>query len=52
MIMIYAMSDIHGEYEKFITMIEKIKFMSQDELFVLGDVVDRGPKPVELLSYI
>ena len=47
--MIYAMSDLHGMYDKYIKMLELIGFSDDDELFVIGDVVDRGEKPVELL---
>ena len=47
--MIYAMSDLHGEYEKYLAMLKKIKFSDDDELYILGDVVDRGQKPVEIL---
>ena len=47
--MTYAMSDIHGEYEKYRAMLEKIHFSKADTLYVLGDVVDRGPQPVEVL---
>lgn len=47
--MTYVMSDIHGEYDKYKRMLETINFSDDDTLYVLGDVVDRGPKPVELL---
>lgn len=47
--MIYAMSDLHGEYDKYLAMLKKINFCDEDELYILGDVVDRGPKPVEIL---
>ena len=47
--MYYVMSDLHGEYGKFRTMLNKIHFCDDDVLFVLGDVVDRGPEPVKLL---
>lgn len=47
--MIYTMSDVHGEYEKYAAMLEKIRFSREDTLFVLGDVVDRGPEPVSVL---
>lgn len=47
--MIYVMSDVHGEYDKYLRMLEKIRFSQEDTLFVLGDAVDRGPEPVELL---
>lgn len=48
--MIYVMSDVHGEYEKYLTMLERISFSENDTLFVLGDVVDRGPEPIRLLQ--
>ena len=41
--MLYVMSDIHGEYERYLAMLEQIAFSQDDTLFVLGDVVDRGP---------
>lgn len=47
--MIYVMSDIHGEYEKYIQMLEKIAFTEDDTLFVLGDAIDRGPEPIKVL---
>ena len=39
--MIYVMSDIHGEYEKYLKMLDLIQLSEKDSLFVLGDVVDR-----------
>ena len=48
--MIYVMSDIHGEYEKYKAMLEKINFTDDDVLYVLGDVIDRGPEPVKILA--
>lgn len=46
---IYVMSDIHGEYEKYRKMLELIGLSDEDTLYVLGDVVDRGPRPVDIL---
>ncbi|MBR6616806.1 MAG: fructose-bisphosphatase class III [Oscillospiraceae bacterium] len=48
--MIYAMSDIHGKYDRYIAMLEKIKFSDEDSLFILGDVVDRGEDPIKVLK--
>ena len=45
----YVMSDIHGEYEKYCRMLEKIALSEEDTLYILGDVVDRGPQPMEIL---
>ena len=47
--MIYVMSDIHGCYYEYKKLLEKIQFSEEDELYVLGDVVDRGPEPMKLL---
>lgn len=47
--MTYVMSDIHGEYTKYIRMLEEIEFRANDVLYVLGDVVDRGPEPLKIL---
>ncbi len=40
--MIYVMSDLHGRYDKFMKMLEKIEFSDSDTLYILGDVCDRG----------
>ena len=47
--MTYLMSDLHGQYEKYMQMLEKIRFSDRDDLYVLGDAVDRGPEPMKLL---
>ena len=48
--MTYAMSDIHGCYDQYKQMLKKINFNNQDTLYVLGDIINRGPHPVELLT--
>ena len=48
--MIYLISDIHGCFEEYKELLEKIHFCDSDELYVLGDVVDRGPEPMEVLK--
>lgn len=47
--MIYAMSDIHGEYEKYLEMLKLINFSDDDTLYILGDVIDRGNGGIKLL---
>lgn len=46
----YIISDLHGHYDEFLEMLRVIAFTDEDMLYVLGDVVDRGPKPVTLLK--
>lgn len=48
--MVYVMSDLHGEYKKYLQILEQIGFTDDDTLYVLGDMVDRGPEPVKLLQ--
>ena len=50
--MIYVMSDIHGEYDKFIEMLKKINFNDSDTLYILGDIFDRGPHPIKIILKI
>ena len=47
--MTYVISDIHGNFDKFNEILEKIKFTDNDVMYVLGDMVDMGDKPMELL---
>lgn len=48
-VLIYVMSDIHGEYQKYMQMLEQIAFTKEDTLYVLGDVVDRGEYGLKIL---
>lgn len=50
--MIYVMSDLHGEYDKFISMLELINFSKEDTLYILGDIFDRGDNIIKILEYI
>ena len=49
----YCISDIHGCFEEFMVMLEKIKFSpDNDTLFILGDAIDRGKNPIDCLRFI
>lgn len=50
--MIYCMSDIHGELDKFERMLDLIRFSDEDHLYILGDVIDRGALGVDILRMI
>lgn len=47
--MTYAISDIHGRYDKYTAMLEKINFGDADTLYVLGDVIDRYDDGLKIL---
>lgn len=50
--MTYCISDIHGEYELFMRLLEKIKYSDGDRLIVCGDFVDKGTASVRLAKTI
>lgn len=45
----YVIADIHGEYDMFLELLQKTGLRDSDELYILGDVVDRGPHPIRTL---
>ena len=45
----YIVSDIHGCYDQYQELLYKLGFSADDELFILGDVLDRGPEPIKVL---
>lgn len=48
----YVMSDLHGCYDEFNQMLNLISFSDYDELWIIGDVCDRGYKSIPLLQEI
>ena len=52
--MIYATSDIHGyPLDSFLRLLEKAGFSSKDELYVIGDVIDRhGDGGIAMLRWM
>lgn len=48
----YVMSDIHGCKEEFDLMLEKINFSKYDDLWIIGDVCDRGKDSANLMKKI
>lgn len=51
--MIYVTSDLHGcKIETLLALLEKAGFSQKDDLFVLGDVIDRGEHGVALLRWM
>ncbi len=47
--MTYVVSDLHGCFDKFKDLLKKINFTDNDVMYVLGDIVDHGEEPIELL---
>lgn len=49
---VYVMSDLHGNYEGFMSILKQIKFSEKDELYVDGDIVDRGRGGIKIIQYM
>lgn len=47
--MYYAISDLHGCYDKYKRMLKIIRFCPSDTLYILGDVIDRGDGGIQIL---
>lgn len=50
--MIYIMSDIHGNLSNYISIMNQINLGKEDDLYVLGDVIDRHPYGITILREI
>lgn len=51
--MTYVCADIHGYYDKYLRLLEEIDFKDSDELYIIGDVLDReGNGGIDILQDI
>ena len=51
MSMTYVVSNLHGHFDEYKTLLSTINFRDdRDVLYVLGDIVDYGPAPMELVE--
>ena len=48
----YCISDIHGYYDLFCRLLDKIKFGAEDKLYVLGDIIDKGSQSIRLAKLL
>lgn len=48
----FAISDIHGCYNSLVSILQKIGFSSTDQLFVLGDSINRGKSPMKVIQLL
>ncbi len=49
----FVIGDIHGCYQTFKTLVEKkIQVQKKDQLFLLGDYINKGPESKKTLDYI
>ncbi len=48
----YVISDIHGCLKTFKSLLDTINLRKNDQLFILGDFIDRGPNSKGVIDYI
>ena len=48
--MVYCVSDIHGCFDAYLRLLEALSLSENDSLYVLGDMVDRGPHGIRVLQ--
>jgi len=50
---ILVIGDIHGEFDKFLSLYEQLDFHPQQDLLIfLGDYIDRGDKSLQVLEWM
>lgn len=49
---IICISDIHGGYSLFRKLLKKVKYTKDDYLFILGDIIEKGPDNLKTLRYV
>lgn len=50
---ILAVGDVHGQYDKLVSLYDKLDFNPQEDLLIfLGDYIQGGDKPCEVLEWM
>ena len=47
----WVVGDVHGYYDEFMELIRHPEIGKDDRLILIGDIIDRGPKSVEMLRW-
>ena len=48
----YVCSDMHGHVRAFDRLLSRASLTDDDHIYVIGDMVDRGPEPLEVLKLV
>ncbi len=47
-----VIGDVHGHYEGLMTLLEAIAPTSDDKIYFLGDLIDRGPNSAQVVNFV
>ncbi|MEG5042810.1 metallophosphoesterase family protein [Microcoleus sp. B3-A4] len=47
-----VIGDVHGHYDGLMTLLEALAPSSNDRVYFLGDLIDRGPKSAQVLDFV
>ncbi|MBE9007278.1 serine/threonine protein phosphatase [Fortiea sp. LEGE XX443] len=47
-----VIGDVHGHYEGLMTLLEAIAPTSDDQVYFLGDLIDRGPQSYDVVNFV
>ncbi len=47
-----VIGDVHGHYDALIALLDSISPTSEDEVYFLGDLIDRGPKSAQVVDFV
>ena len=47
-----VIGDVHGQYDGLMRLLDNVSPVGDDQIYFLGDVVDRGPKSAQVLELI
>ncbi len=49
---IFVISDLHGQFVLLQLLLNRIHFSDEDDLYILGDIMDRGPNSIDIYYFV
>ena len=47
-----VIGDVHGHYDTLVALLDSISPTTNDEVYFLGDLIDRGPKSAQVVDLV
>lgn len=48
----YVIGDVHGQYDQLVKLINKLNIRNDDEVYFIGDLIDRGADSIKVIKYL